>query len=68
MTHQNLYSQLSSLPKELKKQVEDFIEFLILKSRKEKKMKKRISGLAKGLIDLKPDFDSQSVISNEYDQ
>ena len=56
MTYINLYTKLSSLPSNLKKEVDDFIDFLLSK-RKEKGKSKRTAGLAKGLIKMKSNFD-----------
>jgi hypothetical protein len=41
MTDLHLYIELSTLPDNLKKEVQDFIEFLKSKSQKEKPVKKR---------------------------
>jgi len=58
MTYQYLYTQLSGLPKDLMKEVADFIEFLKQKRSKAVKGKKRKSGLAKGQIKLADNFDA----------
>jgi hypothetical protein len=54
-----LIQQIEALPEELRKEVNDFVEFLVTKSKKEKKLNKTIrqAGLAKGMIEMKPDFD-----------
>ena len=58
MTDIQLYTKLSGLPSNLKMEVAHFIDFLKLKSQnKEKQNSKRVAGLAKGLIDLKENFD-----------
>ncbi|MDP1725910.1 MAG: DUF2281 domain-containing protein [Bacteroidota bacterium] len=52
-----LYTKLSKLPLNLKKEVEVFIDFLTYKIKGENKSNKRISGLASGLIKMKDNFD-----------
>lgn len=66
MTDVNLYIKLSSLPVDLKMQVEDFIEFLQFKAAQEGKKTKRVAGKAKGLISLKDNFDDPIEGFNEY--
>ncbi len=58
MTDTYLYTQISSLPKELKKEVLDFVEFLKSKSKYSKPIKKRKFGYAKDFFKLSPDFDA----------
>ncbi len=57
----DLYFKFSTLPDELKGEVIDFIEFLqkkyISKQINQNEKPKRKSGLAKGLIKMKDDFD-----------
>ena len=57
MNNVSLYSKLNSLPTELRKEVEEFIQALIVKSKRNKKKTNRQPGLAKGLIEMKPGFD-----------
>jgi hypothetical protein len=57
MTDLRLYSELSSLPADLKKQVQDFIEFLKTKARKQNSNKQRQFGAAKGFFKMHDDFD-----------
>jgi ABC-type phosphate/phosphonate transport system substrate-binding protein len=57
MTDLQLFTELSSLPHELKKEVRNFIEFLKTKARKEKKIKQRQFGAAKGFFVMHKDFD-----------
>lgn len=56
MTDIQLYTKLSDLPQSLKKKVSDYIDML-----KEKQVTsnnvKRKAGLAKGIINIKSDFD-----------
>lgn len=57
MTDLQLYTELSTLPSELKKEVQDFIEFLKTKARKQKSIKQRKFGAAKGFFVMHEDFD-----------
>lgn len=57
MTDLQLYTTISGLPDDLKKEVEDFVEFLKAKNKKEKTITEREFGCAKGLIEMSPDFD-----------
>ena len=57
MTDLRLYSELSSLPADLKKEVQDFIEFLKTKARKQNSNKQRQFGAAKGFFKMHADFD-----------
>ena len=57
MTDIQLYTQLSSLPTDLKKEVSDFVEFLKQKTKSKIKLKERQPGAAKGLIKMSADFD-----------
>ncbi|HEX8376360.1 MAG TPA: DUF2281 domain-containing protein [Pedobacter sp.] len=58
MTDVHLYTQISSLPANLKKEVSDFVEFLNNKSKSKKKIKERKFGYAKGFFTVSPDFDA----------
>lgn len=67
MTDVKLYSKLSSLPKHLKEEVADFIDFLDSKKRKSKlRKKKRVFGYAKGAIFISHDFDEPLDEFKEY--
>lgn len=57
MEHSQLYSKISSLPSDIKAEVNDFIDFLLNKKKKEIKKKKPKFGCAKGQIFISPDFD-----------
>jgi uncharacterized protein DUF2281 len=57
MTDIQLYSQITSLPADLKKEVSDFVEFLKQKTKAKTILKKRQLGAAKGMIKMSPDFD-----------
>ena len=52
-----LYTKLVGLPDELKKEANDFVEFLKSKVPDKHVPKKRTAGLAKGLIEMSEDFD-----------
>ncbi len=57
MNDLEIYAKLVELPEELKKQANDFVEFLKTKMKDKEETKKRKSGLAKGLIEMSDDFD-----------
>ena len=57
MNQTQLYTKLSYLPSELKSEVNDFIDFLINKRKKQIKKKKPKFGCAKGQIFMSSDFD-----------
>jgi hypothetical protein len=57
MSDINLYSKLEMLPDELKYEADDFLEFLKTKMEKNKESNVKKAGLAKGLIEMKQDFD-----------
>jgi hypothetical protein len=58
MTTGTLNFDINSLPKALRKEVADFVDFLKQKNQKIEKPKKREFGYAKGKILISPDFDS----------
>jgi hypothetical protein len=66
MTDIHLYQQISSLPKDLKKEVEDFIAFLKSKTKSSRKIKERKFGYAKGFFKVSPDFDEPLEDFKEY--
>jgi hypothetical protein len=66
MTDFQLYSKISSLPDNLKKEVSDFVEFLKQKSKVSKHLKKRKFGAAKGFFKLSSDFDAPLDDFKEY--
>jgi len=66
MTDLVLYSKISSLPPDLKKEVSDFIDFLQSKKVKKAVVKKRIFGYAKDTILIKPGFDDPLEDFKEY--
>ncbi|MBK6986729.1 MAG: DUF2281 domain-containing protein [Bacteroidetes bacterium] len=57
MTNTSLKLEINSLPKALREEVADFVEFLKKKSKTKSKLKAREFGFAKGKIKLSPDFD-----------
>lgn len=66
MTDIHLYTQISSLPKELKKEVWDFVAFLKSKTKSKKPIKGRKFGYAKDFFKLSPDFDAPLDDFKEY--
>ncbi|MDQ3846361.1 MAG: DUF2281 domain-containing protein [Bacteroidota bacterium] len=61
-----LYSKLATLPEHLKAEVSDFIDFLTMKEKKEKEIKKPTFGSGKGMFVMKPDFDEPLNDFKEY--
>jgi len=57
MTDLQLYSQISSLPPDLKKEVSEYVEFLKQKAQTKTKLKERIFGYSKDFFKILPDFD-----------
>lgn len=67
MSDVDIYIKLATLPDEMKKQVDDFVDFLKSKTTvKEKASSPRKAGLAKGLIQMKKDFDEPLDDFKEY--
>ena len=66
MTDIQLLKQIDSLPKELKKEVNDFVEFLNQKIKSDKKIKQRKFGYAKGYFKMSPDFNAPLEDFKEY--
>lgn len=66
MDHISLYTKINSLPNDIKSEVNDFIDFLIKKRKKEIKNRKPIFGCAKGQIYSSPDFDEPLDDFKEY--
>jgi hypothetical protein len=58
MNNIQLYNQISSLPADLKKEVSDFVEFLLQKSKKNDPPKERTFGYAKDFFKMSADFDA----------
>ena len=57
MTDLQVFTEFSSLPTNLKKEVQDFIEFLKTKQQNQKPVKQRQFGAAKGFFVMHTDFD-----------
>ncbi len=68
MEHVHLYSKISVLPNDLKSEVNDFIDFLMTRRKKEMEKKKPKFGCAKGQIYMSPDFDDLLDDFNDYMQ
>lgn len=73
MSSADHYIQLSSLPEEVRRQVLDFIEFLMQREQQQGKGKgkeqgkpKPISGLLKGKVKIADDFDAPLDDFKEY--
>lgn len=67
MTDIQLYTKLSGLPSNLKMEVAHFIDFLKFKSQNiESQNIKRSAGKAKGLVQMKDNFDDPIEGFNEY--
>jgi len=62
----SLYTKINSLPENLRKEANDFIDFLLQKSKKIKKSKKRKAGFLKGKIEISSDFDESLDDFKEY--
>ncbi|MBP6794904.1 MAG: DUF2281 domain-containing protein [Saprospiraceae bacterium] len=61
-----LQRHIFNLPPELRKEVYDFIDFLKLKHLKQKPLKQREFGYAKGKVKIAPDFDAPLDEFKEY--
>jgi hypothetical protein len=57
MTNTSLKIEINSLPKALREEVSDFVQFLKMKNKTKSKLKAREFGFAKGKIELSADFD-----------
>lgn len=67
MSSADLFVKLNSLPEDLRKQVLDYIEFLLTRrQRPEPPKKKRVAGLMKGQIHMADDFDAPLDDFKEY--
>lgn len=65
MTTTMLYTKINNLTPSMIKEVDDFVEFLKTKQKKEK-IKERKFGCAKGLIMMHDDFDAPLEDFKEY--
>ncbi len=61
-----LYTKINTLPDNLKVEAYDFIDFLLKKSKKIKKSKKRKAGFLKGTFEMSADFDEPIEDFKEY--
>lgn len=68
MNDLELYAKLVKLPDELKKEADDFVEFLKTKMKDQPLNKTKKPGLAKGLIEMSDDFDEPLDDFKEYEQ
>lgn len=66
MTNKLLDIEINSLPKALRDEVFNFVQFLKNKSKKERSISKREFGFAKGKIILSDDFDAPLDEFKEY--
>lgn len=66
MTDTTLKLEINSLPKEMRAEVADFVEFLKTKSKSKPTLKAREFGFAKGKIKLSQDFDEPLDEFKEY--
>ena len=66
MERTQLYTKIGYLPTNLKSEVNDFVDFLLTKRKKEIKEKKPEYGCAKGQIYMSPDFDEPLEDFKEY--
>ena len=57
MSDLQLYTEIASLPDNLKQEVSDFVEFLKSKSKSQQKISERQFGYAKGFFKMSADFD-----------
>ncbi len=58
MTTNMLYTKIASLPPNLIKEVNDFVDFLKMKQEIKEEIKERKFGCAKGLMVMHDDFDT----------
>jgi len=66
MNEIELYSKLASLSGDLKKEADEFLDFLKSKMESEQLSQPKKAGLAKGLIKMKDDFDEPLDDFEEY--
>jgi len=66
MTDLKLYTELSTLPTNLKKEVQDFIEFLKAREKKQASIRQRNFGAEKGFFTMQDDFDEPLEDFKEY--
>jgi hypothetical protein len=66
MDNVSLYNKINSLPEDLKKEVQDFVEFLQTKTKRDSKRKSRAFGSLKGKIQMAEDFDAPMEDFKDY--
>jgi len=66
MDNVSLYNKISSLPENLKKEVQDFVENLQTKTKKDLGKKPRAFGILKGKIQMTEDFDAPMEDFKDY--
>ena len=66
MTTGTLNFDINSLPKSLRKEVADFVDYLKQKNTNKEKLRKREFGFAKGKIKISSDFDKPLEEFKEY--
>ena len=66
MNSLSIYTKLEMLPKNLKQEVSDFVDFLMQKSSEKRKKVIPQFGSAKGKIKMSPDFDEPLDDFKEY--
>ena len=66
MDNVGLYNKINSLPEDLKMEVQDFVEFLQTKAKKDTLNKPRAFGSLKGKIQMTDDFDAQMENFKDY--
>ncbi len=66
MNSLSIYTKLETLPKNLKQEVSDFIDFLLQKSSEKNEKIVPQFGSAKGKIKMSPDFDEPLDDFKEY--
>lgn len=66
MTALQLFTKITSLPKELRQKVGEYIAFLQFQAQTDHNGKVRVPGLAKGKIKMKDNFDDPMEDFKEY--
>lgn len=66
MSDTQLFTEISSLPANLRQEVSDFVAFLKYRKKKKKVVKKRQFGYAKGFFEMTEDFDKPLDDFKEY--
>ena len=66
MSDAQLFTEISSLPANLRQEVSDFVAFLKYKKKQKTAVKKRQFGYAKGFFEMTKDFDKPLDDFKEY--